>query len=59
MSSKLFENYSINEIYLWGIDKQIRMKSNNCKTVITSNDKDIGKVDDIEEFEFIMKIFYI
>ena len=40
-------------------DKQMRLKSNNAKPVATSTDKDIVKVDNIEEFEFIMKIFYI
>ncbi len=41
------------------IDKQMRLKSNNAKPVATSTNKDICKVDNIEEFEFIMKIFYI
>ncbi len=42
-----------------GIDKQMQLKSNDAKAVATTADKDILKVDNIEEFEFIMKIFYI
>lgn len=37
----------------------MQLKSNNAKPVATSNNKDIVKADNIEEFEFIMKIFYI
>ena len=60
MSSKLFENYSINLRYIYEeLTNKFEWNQIIAKPVITSNDKDIGKVDDIGEFEFIMKIFYI
>jgi sporulation protein YlmC with PRC-barrel domain len=36
-------------ISIGGIDKQMRLKSNNAKPVATSTGKDIGKVDNIED----------
>ena len=60
MSSKLFQ---ISQLILDISNEELTNKFDQnqiiVKPVITSNDKDIGKVDDTEEFGFIMKIFYI
>ena len=60
MSSKLFQ---ISQLILDISNEELTNKFDQnqiiVKPVITSNDKDIGKVDNIEEFEFIMKTFYI
>lgn len=61
MSSKLFK---IDQL-IWDIlcEEELTNKFDwnqiIAKPVTISNDKDIGKVDNIDEFEFIMKIFYI